>query len=312
MPDLERLLPDTLSPLAQVTLLLLLALGVLLLLSILLYFFYQLVQRAAIEFEVSLIEQLRTQARGLATIRTLSAQQTALTDCLDYHLPRVRASLNRWWRVFPRHVVQWLACVAVAIAIQPTLGLLTLTAVGLVAVSYRGLDRWRRTRLPVIRERAAQERQMLVDLSLQGPLLESVHQAAAIEKRFNDQLNHYRQDAVRSLISSAWKTPALLLSAGTLVCLFLFVVAVQILRSETSFSVPGALAFSLCVAAAAVSARRLVRAWRDLQSVETAARRVGRLPFASFENAGQCQTEASAWIQSPDRTADRYGARQSR
>jgi len=271
MPDLRRVLPEQMSPLTQISVLLVVALAVLILAAVSLYFFYQLVQRAAVEFEASLIGQLRSHAKALATNRTLSAQQTALTDCLDYHLPRVRASLNRWWRVFPRHAIQTLVCVAVALAIQPTLGLLTLTAAGLVAVCYRALDRWRRTRLPVVRERAAQERQMLVDLSIQGPLLESVHDAAAVEKRFSDQLTHYRQDAVRSLTSSVWKTPALLIAAGGVVCLFLFVVAVHVLRSESGFSIAGALAFCLCVAAAAISTRRLLRAWRDLQSIETAA-----------------------------------------
>jgi ABC-type multidrug transport system fused ATPase/permease subunit len=224
-----------------------------------------------VEFEVALISQLRLQAKQLATVRTLSAQQTALTDCLDYHLPRVRANLTRWWRAFPRHAIQFIACVCVAFLIQPVLGLLTLIATLLVVLCYRLLDRLRRTTLPVVRERAAQERQTLVNLSLQGPLLESVHDSAAIEKRFSDQLQHYRRDAVRSLTSSAWKIPTLLLVAGILAALFLFVIAVQILRSETSFSVPAAFSFSLCLAAAAMSAQRIHRARRDLQTIDTAA-----------------------------------------
>lgn len=287
IPDIHPLLSPNMSPLGKVCVLLGLALAVLTVASVLLYVFYRLVQRAAVELEVSLISQLRGHAKRLATVRTLSAQQTALTDCLDYHLPRVRANLGRWWRAFPRHAIQFVACVGVAFLIQPVLGLLTLVATLLVVLSYRLVDRLWRTVLPVVRERAAQERQALVTLSLQGPLLESVHDTAAIEKRFADQLQHYRRDAVRSLTSSAWKIPALLVVAGLLVGLFLFVIAVQILRSETSFSVAAAFSFSLCLGAAAISASRLLRAWRDLQTIDTAAEELDRflaLPVEEFNH----------------------------
>lgn len=287
IPDIDALLSDSLSPLGKVCALLGMALVVLLLASMLLYVFYRLVQRAAVELEVALISQLRGHAKRLATVRTLSAQQLALTDCLDYHLPRVRANLGRWWRAFPRHAIQFVVCVGVAFLIQPVLGLLTLVATLLVVLSYRLLDRLRRTALPVVRERAAQERQTLVTLSLQGPLLESVHDSAAIEKRFADQLQHYRRDAVRSLTSSAWKIPTLLMVGGMLAALFLFVIAVQILRSETSFSVAAAFSFSLCLGAAAISASRLLRVWRDLQSIDTAAEELERflaLPVEEFNH----------------------------
>lgn len=276
LPNICAVLPADLSPLGQVTALLGIALGLLLAVCVLLYYFYKLVQTAAVEFEVNLISQLRQHSKRLATVRTLSAQQTALTDSLDYHLPRVRANLSRWWRTFPRHVIQLLACVLVAFLIQPMLASLTLVATILVVMVYRFLDRIRRTSLPVVRERAAQERESLVSLSLLGPLLESVHDEAAIEKRFTDQLQHYRRDAVKSLTSSAWKTPTLFMVAGILSSVFLFVIAVQILLSETSFSVPAAFSFSLCCAAAAVSAQRLQRIWRDLQSIDTAVEELNR------------------------------------
>lgn len=287
LPDFNALVPADLSPMGHVSALLLVALLLLVLLAATLFAFYHMVQSAAVEFEVALIGRLREQAQRLATMRTLSAQQIALTDCLDYHLPRVRATLSRWWRVYPRHAIQFVLCAMVACLIQPTLGLLTVTATLLVVLSFRLLDRLRRTNLPVVRERAAQHREALVALSLQGPLLESVHHRAAIENRFEEQLAHYRHDAVRSLTSSTWKNPTLLIVGGTLVCLFLFVIAVQVLRSETNFSVPAALSFSLCLAAAAVSAQRLLRCWRDLQSIESAAEDLEQflaLPVQEFES----------------------------
>ncbi len=287
LPDIHRYLPATLSPLGQVTLLLAIALGVLAVCALLLYLFYRQIQNAAVTFEVALFDRLRGHAKRLATVRTLSAQQTALTDCLDYHLPRVRSSLSRWWRVFPRHLIQLLACALVALLIQPMLALLTLIATGLVVLIYRFLDRLRRTSLPVVRERAAQQRDSLVSLSLKGPLLESVHDEQEVEQRFLDQLAHYRKNAVRSLTSSAWKTPTVIVVAGLLACLFLFLIAVQIQRSETSFSVAGAFTFSLCFVAAALSAMRLQRSWRDLKTVETAAEELDRflsLTVEEFDN----------------------------
>ncbi len=286
LPDFNSMLPGDLSPLGRVSALLLVALVLLLLLSITLLAYYRMLQRSAVDFEVAMFVRLKKQAKGLAMVRTLSAQQTALIDCLDYHLPRVRGVLSRWWRVYPRHAVQLVLCVLIALLIQPILALLTLTAVGLVVLCFRALDRLRRTNLPVVRERATQHREALVSLSLKGPLLESVHDGAAIEKRFEDQLAHYRQDAVRSLSSSTWKTPALLLVLGGLACLFLFVIAVQVLRSEANFSVPSALAFTLCLAAATVSVQRLVRGWHDLRTVDSAADELARflaLPVEEFD-----------------------------
>ena len=286
LPDFNAMLPSQLAPLGRVSALLLVGLIVLLLLSFVLLAYYRMIQRSAVDFEVAMIGRLKGQAKRLAMVRTLSAQQTALIDCLDYHLPRVRGVLSRWWRAYPRHAIQLSLCVLIALLIQPMLALLTLTAVVLVVLCFRALDRWRRTNLPVVRERATQHREALVALSLQGPLLESVHDSAAIEKRFEDQLAHYRQDAVRSLTSSTWKMPALLLVLGGLACLFLFVIAVQVLRSEANFSVPSALAFTLCLAAATVSAQRLVRGWRDLRTVDSAADELERflaLPVEEFD-----------------------------
>ncbi len=276
LPDIELWLSPDLSPLAKVTVLLAAILVLLIVACALLYLFYRQIQHAAVGFEIALIRQLRSHAQRLAITRTLSAQQLAMTDCLDYHLPRVRASLSRWWRTFPRHVVQLLACVVIALLIQPVLTLLTLLATGLVVLVYRLFDRGRRTTLPVVRERASQERGSLVALSLNGPLLESVHQADEIEQRFTDQLTRYRQDAVRSLTSSAWKTPTVILVGGCLACLFVFVVAVQILASQATLSVAGAFPFCVCLGGAALSAARLQRSWRDMQMVESAIDELNR------------------------------------
>lgn len=88
------------------------------------------------------------QAQRLATMRTLSAQQIALTDRLDYHLPARVCHVSRWWRSHPRHAIQFVLCALVACLIQPTLATLTVTATLLVVLSFRLLDRLRRTNLP--------------------------------------------------------------------------------------------------------------------------------------------------------------------
>jgi ABC-type multidrug transport system fused ATPase/permease subunit len=104
-----------------------------------------------------------------------------------------------------------------------------------------------------------------------------------VEKRFSDQLTHYRQDAFRSLASSAWKTPVVIVAAGFLACLFVFVISVQILLSEASFSVAGAFTFALCLLAAAMSAVRLQRSWRDMRAVESAAEELERFLALAVE-----------------------------
>ncbi len=91
LPDMHTLLPP-MAPLAEVATLLGILLFVLALAAVLLLVFYRTLQHAAVAFEVNMIRQLRSHAKRLAMTRTLSAQETALTDCLDYHLPRVRAA----------------------------------------------------------------------------------------------------------------------------------------------------------------------------------------------------------------------------
>jgi ATP-binding cassette, subfamily B, bacterial len=275
MPDIEAFLPS-MAPLAKVSTLLTVVLGLLVLAALLLYVFNRQTQHAAVTFEVSLIRELRAHAKRLAITRTLSAQETALTDCLDYHLPRVRAGLSRWWWTFPSQGVQLLGCLVVAMLLAPELTLLTLLATLLVVLSYRYFDRSRRTMLPVVRERAAQERSALVRLSLKGPLLESVHNQSAIEARFAEQLTRYESDAVRSLTSSAWKIPTLVLVSGLLACLFLFVVSVKVLASDTGFTIASAFPFALCLAGASVSMVRLERSVREMNMLHTATEELNR------------------------------------
>lgn len=269
--SVAEVMPQGPAPFAKITALLAMACAVTLLASVLLYFFYRLIQQAAVEFEVRLFSHLREHARQLAVARTVSSQKTALTDCLDYHLPRVRGSLTRWWRTSPRHIVQLAACLIIALIISPILSLLTLTAIGLVIAIYLQLDRIRRTALPVVRERATQERGALVSFALNGPLLESVHPVENLEARFKEQLAKYRRDAVGSLTSSAWKIPLFLLAGGLLGASVLFVATLKVFQAEGVLSPAGLFTLTLVISGAAMSAWRLQRGRRELSSVESAS-----------------------------------------
>lgn len=263
-------LPAGLNRLGQVAITLLLTLGILLFQVVCLYWFYRRVQAVAVGLEAALMARMWDHSRKLSVTRTLSGQQTALTDGLEYHLPRLRSSLSRWWRASPRHIVQLVMCLALAALISPLLALLSAVAAAIVILVYRTLDRYRRTRLPVVRERATQRRSQVIALCLQGPLLESVQSDAEIQHSFQDELTAYRREAVRSLASSAWKTPLVLLLAGLLSCLFVFLVSIQILRAENNLTLAGCLTFLLACGGTALSAIRLQRSARELRSVQTA------------------------------------------
>lgn len=276
LPDPDAFFGDSLAPLARVMILLGMILGVLLVSSLLLWAFYRQTQRAAVEFEVRMLDQLSQHARRLATQRTLSAQQTALSDCLDYHLPRVRAMLARWWRTFPRHVVQLVACLVVALILAPMLTALTTVGTVLIVLVYRFVDRGRRLSLPMVRERASQARGSLFQLSLQGPLLDSVHHEQVIADQFATHLASYRRDATASLNTSAWRIPTVVFLSGGLAALFALVLSVQILASDSPRTMASVLPFALCLGGAAVSAYRLDRINRDFKLVETAAEELDR------------------------------------
>ncbi len=178
------------------------ALGVIFFQVVCLYLFYRRVQVVAVRLEAAVMERMWEHSRRLSVVKTLSGQQSALVDGLEYHLPRLRASLSRWWRASPRHIVQLVACLLLAVLISPLLALLSIVAAAIVIMVYRTLDRYRRTRLPVVRERATQRRGKVLALSMQGPLLESVQSDADIQSHFHDELAAYRKEAVKSLASS--------------------------------------------------------------------------------------------------------------
>ena len=271
LPNLRTLLPENQSPLGQVLLTLLFGASILMIQVICLYLFYRRIHVVAVSLEAAVMERLWEHSRQLAVARTLSGQQTALIDSLEYHLPRVRASLSRWWRASPRHLVQLIGCLLLALLITPLLTLLTLVAAAIVVLVYRTLDRHRRTILPVVREKATQRRGQVMSLCLKGPLLESVHAEGDIRNSFHEELNAYRKEAVRSLASSAWKTPLVVALAGALGCLFVFLISIQVLRPDRNLTLAGCLTFLLSSVGVAVSAIRLQRSARELRSVQTAA-----------------------------------------
>ncbi len=266
----RQLLPKELSPLGQISFTLVVALALICIQVVCLFLFYRRIQYVAVGLEAAVMNRLWEHSRNLAMVRTLSGQQTALVDGLEYHLPRVRASLSRWWRASPRHVVQLVSCLLLALLITPILALLTMVAAAIVVLVYRTLDRHRRTSLPVVRERATQRRNQVMAMCLKGPLLESVHSEAEIKNSFRDELTAYRREAVRSLASSAWKTPLVVALAGFLGCLFVFLVSVQVLRAEHTLTLAGCVTFLLCCGGVAISAIRLQRSGRELRSVQTA------------------------------------------
>lgn len=271
LPTIDQWLPPSMTPLMKVSLLLAAALSIVFFIAISLYLLNRQIQAAAVDFEVKIIRDLRSHSKQLGVVRTLSAQQTALVDGLEYHLPRVRTSLTRWWRTFPRHLFQLLGCLLVALLIQPLLTLLTVVGAVLVALIYRLIDRNRRSSLPLVRERAALRRADLLAMCVKGPLLESVHAEQEIDEHFNEQMSNYRGEAVKSLSNSAWKVPLIIAVVGVLGCLFLFIVAAQVLQPESTISIAGAVTFLLAGVGASVSAVRLQRSARELQQVEHAA-----------------------------------------
>jgi ATP-binding cassette, subfamily B, bacterial len=261
-------------PLLRVSLLLSALIIILAVIEVLLYFAYRSGQTAGVDFEIALIRQFRDKSQKLARGKTLSAQETELVDCLDYHLPRVRTALVRYWNIFPRHAVQFAACVLCACLIQFPIALLAGIATALLVLTYQFLDKARRTRLPVVRENASLHRMGVVNLALRGPLLESVHRQPEIERRFGEQMAMYRRDAIRSLNSSAWKTPVIAWLLGLLACLLTFVMAVQLLRK--ALELPSAFAFLLCLGAAVFSARRMIQGYRNNSHVSTAVEQLNR------------------------------------
>jgi ATP-binding cassette, subfamily B, bacterial len=267
-------IPLDARPLDRVLWLLGLALLVSIVAAIILFLVYRLVQRSAVELEIQLIELVRKQVQQLARFRTLSAQQTAVLDGLEYHLPRVRAVMTGYWQTIPRHVVQLGACILLAGAIHLPLALLVIVACCLFFLIFRFVDRVRRNRLPVVRENATRLRSRIVHICTRGPLLDAVHEKLEIEKRFQDLLGLYKRDAVRSLTSSSWRVPTAVFGLTVLAGIVIFAVSVQWFRGNLPF--PTIAVFACSLVAAAYSARRLLQVYRELKQISTASDELNR------------------------------------
>ena len=301
LPNPAGLFSATDSLMWRVTLLLAIAVGLIAIASFLLLLFYRSVHQASLRFEVGLMAALRVHAHKLARLRTLSAHQQALSDGLEYHLPRVRTTMTHYWRAYPRHALQALVSVLLAIALEPMLGILSIISAGFAVLVYRFLDGSRRTQLPVIRERAAWNRAQIIELSLKGPLLESVHDSDELESRYQSKLQSYVADAFLSHTSSIWKSSMLLFIGGFLAGAFFFVVAVSVFRDDSSFGVSGTCCFVLFCIAAAISCGRLSGASAALRTIETATDELGAFLDLSVEGLA---AEHSHEIQAVKRSAE--------
>ncbi len=271
LPELASWIPNAPTPLAKVTIMVAMLLMLVLAIATAMYLFNLQIQAAAVQFEVNLIRSLQTHSKRLAIARTLSAQENSLVDSLEYHLPRIRTNLSRWWRSSPRHIVQGVGCVLIVFLIQPLLAALVLVGACLGYFIFSLAEKKLRGGLPLVRERATQNRNELVRLAIKGPLLALVQGESDVEASFDQQLQLYKTNAEKSLSNSAWKMPLLIAVAGLLGSVFIFVASVQILRPQSQFSIAGAVTFWAALGVAGLSAFRLQRSARDLRQVASAA-----------------------------------------
>jgi len=262
------------SPMARVSLLLGIAAIICVGAAVLLLGMYRLVQQAAVEFEVAIMEVIRQQIQPLSRQRTLTAQQSVLLDCLEYHLPRVRGIVFKYWLAIPRHAIQLIACLAIGSMIHWRFAILACIAAALVALFFQLFERSRKKQLPVVRENATRLRNRLVRATLRGPLLHAVHDSQDIDRRFHHLLELYQRDAVRSLISSSWRMPLIVTGLSGLASLMIFVMSVQWFQND--LELPAITAFLICLAGAGWSSRRLWHVLRELKLVETASDELNR------------------------------------
>lgn len=262
-------MPEPSGPLARISYLLVLTIGIAFLSSVFLYFAYRMSQKAAVELELVLFGMVRKHIKQLARFRTLSAQQTAVLDGLEYHLPRIRGVLARYWQTIPRHVVQLALCFLLAVLIHLPVSLLAVISGSLFYLLFRYVERVQRSRLPVIRENAGRVRGLLVNICLRGPLLNAVQEESDIEKQFGELKQLYQRDAVCSLSNSSWKVPTAVFGSTLLFCLLAFVVAAQWFQG--SWTAPQLAALTSSLGAAAYSSRRLWQVVRELKQVSPAS-----------------------------------------
>jgi ABC-type multidrug transport system fused ATPase/permease subunit len=237
----------------------------------LLWLLYRMASQRAIDKSVDLYRSLFRKGSEQAMVQSVSGQQDALRKAISSDLPIIREAMLRWHRSMPRHVVQWACCLIVSVLVHPMLTVLSILCLGILGQIYRWTDRHRRSKLPVLRERAYAASERVHELCESGPLLASVHDSEASTLSFESSLQTFR-DAERALaFTSLWKTPLMLTSTVLIVGAMGFVLAVQMVQGPNGLSAAACLVLIAAQLGAMLGWMRMVRMWQGLKVGRDAA-----------------------------------------
>ncbi len=244
------------------------------LMALFLWFLYRAATMHSVLAITQLYRELSRKSQELAVVQSVSGQQAALRVAIQEQFPLLADGYMRLFRSIPRHIIQIVCCVGLSLLIDPVLTILGLTILGLLYRLYDWLEKRGRSRLPVLRERIKLFEDHLLELCETGPLLATVHSADAFDSSLESDLRSYREAAQSRALHGLWKTPLMTVATGLAICLFVFVLAIQIVDTQRHFSLASGLVLFATQLVAAASAIRLIRLRKNILDARLGAETV--------------------------------------
>lgn len=226
---------------------------------------------ASLDFAVNIQRRLFAKSGALAVEQGLSGQQEAMRDMLFIHVPHVREATNQWYRVFPRHIVQCLLLLLLALSLHVWISVLALVCALIVWNLYNNLEVSRRKKRPVQFERVRASTEQLSNICETAPLLASIHDHEDTRHRFESQLQTYREAQLHLSDSGIIKSPLMLLVSTVLFAFLLLVVAIRFMEPTSKLHIGELFVLGASVGLSIASAQRFMRAFRKCKSSERAA-----------------------------------------
>lgn len=225
---------------------------------------YQLAFRHTQERVLQLYREVFRKSSQLALAKSISGQQATLREATEQGLPKVSAAWEAWLRCMPRHFVQAALCFLLALCIHPLITFLTAIGILLLSLLYRMLEQRSRTRVPVLRERAASLNRRIRELCETGPLLDFVHAGEAAGESLETQLRSLQQAENSLILTRSWKTPLMAFAITIVACLVSFVLSVRILSEDANVDLASAITLCALLAGTTFAILRIERTWETL------------------------------------------------
>ncbi len=201
--------------------------------------------------------QLFRQSLRRAEVEGATAQYVRAQKLIGEQLPVVQSGLSLWYRVVPRSGLMLLGCVVLAVLVNVWLTVLAVISGVLVWRLFRKLRDHDANDLA--HWEVPRSRQRMAELVGRAPLLARLQSQGVADRAFASELEtlYRRLSSEDARQGQVW--PLMFLASAVAISVLLLGLGVNLLGVEKGLSLPAALVLGMSLAAAAISAGRLIQ-----------------------------------------------------